>query len=533
MKPVQTSSVIEKWSEKRIDDKKFNENFQVDGIPVWYFLEPLIKGVYLPRQFKTLARIEEDVRSNRIPTRLENSKSNLTHFGLRKGLMVNERIKRFIAPSKRKKTGKKDVLFLGYTNEVTRSERGELRPIGFYEVIDTLNDRGAKPLVLFCDPISANSFRGLLKFENLLYSYIDPEIIKESKRLSRELNREWKKIGEGKKEELFIFGGKSYWRFMKSELNFLFSKEMLATLITYYLTFKRIIESHKIKLVFLVSLGGFYESLLLGVACRLNKKVVYSPHGYGGRYFVVRGELLKNVNFAAWGDEEKRRLLRLGIKNKNIVVTGSPFFDKIAEYKSKKEKPKTENTITFLPTALVEYKLAKKDEYFDYIWRYLTQVNKVKNVKKVIIKLHPDEKYKSEYESIVKSLKLTNVEIIQKLGKEFLYTVLRDSDLLTSFGSTTDIEGLMLDKNVIVIDGLKKSPLAELAKKDKYREAVVVIDKNDDLTNTITKVLNDGELQRKLKQKRREYLANSFYKIDGKAHERIANLIESLVKSRA
>lgn len=530
MKPARISSVIEKWSERKIDGKKFNEIFKVDAVPVWYFLEPLIKGAYLPRPFKTLAEMEEGVKSKKFAAKSD-LKSALTQLGLRKGLWLNEKIKWSISSSKAAQTGKKDVLFLCYTNQAVKDEKGEMRPVGFSDVVDALKNRGVKPIVLFCDPLSKNSFRGLLKFPDLLYGYVDSEIIKESKRLSHELNREWKKIGEKEKAELFTFNGKSYWRFLKGELNFLFSKEMLATLITYYLTFKRIIEGHKIKVVYLASLGGFYESLLLGAAHKLNRKVVHSPHGYGDRYFIVRDELVENVFFVAAGNEDRRRLLKLGINGRNIFVVGSPFFDKIAEYRSEREEDKAEKTITILPTALVEYKLAGKDEYFKYIRRCLTQISKVKNVKKVIIKLHPDEKYKSEYESVAKSLKLTNVEAVQKPRKEFLYAILRDSDLLISFGSTADVEGLMLDKDVIVIDGLKKGLIAERAKKDKYREAVTVINKNDNLTSAIIKVLTDEKVRKKLKEKRRRYLASSFYKINGRTHERVADLIKSLVQS--
>lgn len=521
--------MVGKWSERRINGKKFNEIFQIDGIPAWYFLEPLIKQVYLPRPFESLSEIEENVKSDRIPTWFEDLKLKLIHFGLRKGLWINEKIKWSISSSKRRKAREKDILFLGYTNQVVRGKKGEMRPIGFCDVVDALKERGVKPLVLFCDPLSKNSFKGLLKFPSLLYSYINSETIKESKRLSRELNRKWD-ISERKKTELFTFNGKNYWRFLKRELNFLFSREMLFILITYYLTFKKIVESHEIRVIYLTSSGGFYESLLLGVAYRLNKKVVYSPHGYGDRYFVVRSEFLKNVNLAAWGDEEKERLLRLGIKDENIAITGPLFFDDIAKWK-KMESKKVKKTITLLTQPLVEDKYTGEKEYFDYICKFLIQINNVKNVAKVVVKLHPRERHKSRYESIVKSLGLRNIQVIQELGKDVLYSILSHSDLLISTGSTTDIEGLMLGKNVIVIDGLKKGSIAELVKKDRYREAVVVIDKNDDLTCMATRVLTNENLQRKLRQKRQKYVASSFYKIDGKAHQRIADLIYKYVKS--
>ena len=172
----------------------------------------------------------------------------------------------------------------------------------------------------------------------------------------------------------------------------------------------------------------------------------------------------------------------------------------------------------------------EEKEYFDHVRKFLIKINNVKKVAKIVVKLHPRERHKLQYEAVVKSLGLKNVKITQAPGKDALYSILSDSDLLVSYGSTTDIEGLMLDKNVIVIDGLKKGPLAEAAKKDKYQEAVVAIDKKDDLTATITKVLTDKNLQEELRQKRHMYLANSFYRTDGKAHERVANLIINVLQ---
>ena len=520
--------VISEWTEKNINGKKFNEVFQLDGIPVWYFFEPLIKGAYLPRPFRTLAEIKEDVESRKIPKKFD-LKSKLIEFYLRKGLWLSEKIKWSIS-SRPVQRGERDVLFLCYTNQVVEDEKGKPRPIGFSDVIRDLGVRGVKPIVLFCDPLSKNSFKGLLKFPSLLYSYITPEMIKESNRISRELNKKWKKIDEKEKAKLFTFGRKCYWRFLKDELNFLFSREMLNVVVTYYLTFKAIVKRHDIKVICVASLGGFYETLLLGVAYALNKKVVYSPHGYGDRYFIVRDEFLKNVYFAAWGWETKKRLLNLGIKKENISITGSPFFDKIAKYKSKREKHKTGKIITLITQPLVEDGYVGKREYFKYVQKFLAQIVKIKNVAQIIIKLHPREKYRSNYESIVKSLGLKNVIITQEPGKEALYTVLSKSDLVVSTGSTADIEGIMLDKNVIVIDGLAKGFLAELSKKDKYREAVYEVNKNDDLTDAVTKILTSRDLQERLRQERRRYLAGSFYKIDGKAHERVSALILRLIK---
>ncbi|MEM2963782.1 MAG: hypothetical protein QXN01_04790, partial [Candidatus Anstonellales archaeon] len=113
-------------------------------------------------------------------------------------------------------------------------------------------------------------------------------------------------------------------------------------------------------------------------------------------------------------------------------------------------------------------------------------------------------------------------------GKEALYSVLRDSDLLISFGSTADVEGLMLDKDVLLIDGF----FGDFYQKDPYRKAVIQAAIESDLTGIIDKILNESKIKKSLKQKRERYLKGAFFKIDGRVHERVANLICTLIKKK-
>jgi hypothetical protein len=519
--------ILEKLPEKKVDSQKFNEVFQVDGIPLWYFLEPLTKAPQIPKPFRSLEDIEKDIKEDKTPSSLDDLKLSI----LRKSLDINEKLKLWISGVKKEKLGGSnvaDILFIAYTNQIfEKNDRSEF--LGFGGVINDLEKRDVKPLVLICDPLSKNSLFKLKKFDNLLYGHLDSEIIKESKRISRELVKKWEKVD---KKSLFTYQGKNYWKFFKNEMNFLFSREILDTLVKYYLTFKKIIEKCDVKLIYLTDIIGIYESALFGATYKLDKKILYSPHGYGG-YAVplyLRKEFYRKILFAASGNEEKGKLLKLGIKKENIFVTGSPFFDEITKYKKKIKKPK--KTVTLITQPLVEDKYVEEKEYFNHIRKFLIQINNVKNVARIIVKLHPREKYISRYESIIKSLGLRNVRVTQELGKDALYLILGGSDLLISTGSTTDIEGMMLNKNVIIIDGLKKGPMGQLEKREKYRKAVVVIDKNGDLTATITKVLTNKKMQNKLRQKRKKYLEESSYKIDGKAHQRVADLIYKCLRSK-
>lgn len=522
---------LEQLSERKIDSKEFNQIFSIDGIPLWYFLEGIIKSDFFPMCFPILSKIEAKIEKNVQQSLLNRLKSNFLIFALKRGVLINEILKFWISKSKKKEFESKKVLFLGYTNQISKFRKGKLESIGFEigseNVIDALEKKGIKPLVLICDPLSKNSGSQLRKYDYLLYNYIDSEIVKESKRVATNLKNKWKEIGEKKKIKLFTFQGRNYWKFFKNEINFLFSQEVLSILSRYYFTFKKIIKNYDIQIIYLTGLTGFYESCILGLAYKLNKKIVFAPYGYGGIRCInlIRKEFRENILFMASGREEEKILREFGIKRKNIFSTGSPFFDKIIECKEKKQKKKVKKTLTLLTQPFTELGFMKKKEYFGYIRKLLMGISGLKNIERINIKLHPGERYESEYESIIRSLALVNVKLIQGAEKDILYSVLSSSDVVISFGSTADVESLLLDKNVIVIEGFTGGWMKE----QPYKKAVLQIDKDDDLASVVRKVLTNIKLQRKLKQKREKYLRESYREIDGKSYERVADLVCKLL----
>lgn len=318
MELKRVSSILEKMPEQRVNSKSFNEVFQIDGIPLWRFLE-LLMDSYLPKPFKPSWEIENDIKSGRTPSSLDGAKFSLSSFAVRKGLALNEGIKLFISRMDKKsgKAKKIDVLFIGLTSPISK-KNDKLRFLEFGKIVNCLKKNGIKPLTLICDPFSKNSFFKLRRYKPLLYEYITPQIIRESKRMSNELHKRWKGLDENILVKVFSWRGRNYLGFFKKDFDLLFSKEMLFTLIKYYLTFKHILETHDVKAIYSTSFGGFYGVSALGAVYKLNKRIVYSPHGYGG-IPNRKHEFMKNVFFAAGGIKDKNRLLREGMRENKLL----------------------------------------------------------------------------------------------------------------------------------------------------------------------------------------------------------------------
>jgi len=488
-----------KNEEKKLERyaKKFDENFNIEGIPLRWFVQrirapPKIRGKFF--FFRCILLLSEF---------LKYMIGNLTKKG-RKRISL-------------KKPG---VLFLDYIYTVKKKKQDKSiklhRATKIFEKIK--KDEKLNPILILCDPISRNSFLGLLMYRDyLLYSYIDRRIIQKSKSLGKEFSQKWK-IFNNKKYELF--DGRD-----KDEINRIFSDDTyLSLIIKYYLTFKKIIEENNVEVAVLDSLHGIYNLSIIAAMKKLDRKVVYATHG-AGIDTNFKKEFLSNVFYAIGTLEQKEEYVKSGLRKKNMRITGAMIFDEVVMYKNKFLKKisinKRENLVVlFLTSPLVESRLIGKDEYFSYIKKFVQEISQIENVS-IIFKLHHREKYKGEYESITKNFR--NVKISQKIGNEYLYESIAKSDVVIIFGSTAGIESLILESYVINVDNLRSPTYAN------YCDAMIHVKKDDDIGKVIQDLFKNKKLQREMEKKRKEYLKKNFYYLDGKAYERIANLIYDLV----
>jgi UDP-N-acetylglucosamine 2-epimerase len=96
-------------------------------------------------------------------------------------------------------------------------------------------------------------------------------------------------------------------------------------------------------------------------------------------------------------------------------------------------------------------------------------------------------------------------------------------DLMITRGSTTGMEAVALNKPVIVLDLTHKSDVIGYVK-----EGVALgVYKAEDLKPTIEKLLRDDS---EIAKNRERYIEKYLYKVDGKATERVVNVIEEMIK---
>ena len=144
-------------------------------------------------------------------------------------------------------------------------------------------------------------------------------------------------------------------------------------------------------------------------------------------------------------------------------------------------------------------------------------VKLLKNVQ-LVIKLHPAEDQNAPRYKKDKSFNPVIVD-----GKADTYALLYACDLMITRHSTTAMEAVALNKPVIALNLSGEPDPVEYVK-----EGIALgVYKEEDLKTAIEKLLKDDS---ELAKNRAKYIEKYLYKIDGKATERVINLIVKMVE---
>jgi len=525
----------EEWSTRKLPDgRRFDDVFQVDGIPLWWFFYTRITATDIPRPFRRIDELEKDIESGHGRSVPERIRFRLFSLVLRAALRVNEMSKALLAGFSQKSlntSGKPGCLFFDYVHIVKREE-GKDEKIVLYKAENVRKklekDGRLEPVIILADRISSNGGKSLCRFDNLIYQYIDRSVRRKSRHVAKTLTHEWSRLDDDAKHALFSMGRKSAWPVIREEFDLLFSYGSLYLISKYFYAFQKAILKNKAEVAYLNALEGTYDLCLIGALNALKRGIVYSPHGMAPQGFVMRKHTVKEemrsrVIFAMSGKEEAEQYVRRGVRKWQLRITGPMIFDDIVKYIDTAKKPHAGNVVCFFGQPMAQANFMPHETYLRHIRRILDAAKEAGA--RVIVKMHPRENYEDDYRRIAKELRL-DAEIISQPGTKTLYSAIARSDVTISFGSTADVEALLLGKRVINITGVKGKPGEPTA----FERAITLVDKDAPLAPAIKHLLTDKKMQQNLEEKRRKYIQENFYKIDGKAYERVAQLIYEACK---
>ncbi|MHA7733120.1 hypothetical protein [Nitrosopumilus sp. S6] len=228
------------------------------------------------------------------------------------------------------------------------------------------------------------------------------------------------------------------------------------------------------------------------------------------------------ANDMHWLESNSRvnRLIELGYKSNSLVVTGNPMYDHV--FQKLNQLKKIENkvpVILFIPTSLYEHGIIPKKENEIIFKKILEKLNENKKIK-IKIKIHPSSQQFSYYKEMTTSID-EKIEIFQE-GELLEYV--ESADLIVSYSgfSTTHLYALLSNKPLILLNIFEydKGPLLQrnIAVECKNIEKI-----NELISSTLENNPIDGESIS-------NYIEEFFYKTDGKAAERLSDIIIKLIK---
>jgi len=515
---------VEKLPLLKIGGLSFEKEFLIEGHRLWWFYKMRFLRQLLPIQFDNFRQMAIELISKEKQNR---TIDGLKVFLLRKLLSINEFLKFQISKTTPgRESLVKDLLFSVHTNAVLGIEKGEVRVDRIQRVIDYINtDESLSKEIVIIDPISKVFSWKLRGYPNLFYNYIDKEIKMESKRLASKLNKKWRivrnEIRPSTKEEEEIYD------LLLPALDFFYSKEMIYLVVRYYETYKKIINDKKIRGLVVYACGGVIERCAIAAAETLLVPSFHISHGLGSSN--LEWDYPSLHYWLVYSDLFKEHLIKLKAPEENVIVTGPVFLENYDKYKKEKKDSK-KKTILFLSNTAVEDNIMRKKEYFSLIKKYMQELLRIKDTE-IIIKPHPRELHKEEYQNIINNLKTTKIKVRDSMEKEFLLRLMSESDAVVGFFSTTLIEANILDKPSLLINLYPKKRVDKYGYFYNNTPAILKIDSDKNITNIVRKILYDKRLRENLSKKRKEML-RKYVRLDGKEASRAYQAIKTRLRSR-
>lgn len=522
------AGVIEGLDKQGVDGKSVRD-IRYDKLPVWWFYRTKFLEGRLPLQSLRHRKLIDAISGNRDMSLYERVMNWLKRVLFAKYIRFNEEVKILVSGFNRRCSsmveGKKNILVLAHTNAVIPNNSN----VGFE--IDRIEnaikkireDDELQEYISVVDPLSHNSLFNLLRYENLIYGYMDRNLRKDVSRKASKLHKQWTEVSAG-----FCYDSElesKIFTYLQPTLDFVFSKEMIYLALLYYEAYKKVIREWDVKLLVVYAPSGVIARCAIAAADKENIRILHIEHGVDiyGRY----PHLPDSVYHAVGSKSHRNALISSGINPDRVFATGPVFMDDIIRYMGSKTKVGDRKRILFAtwPSSDVT---SDKEWYKQYLKKYLREMNSAGDVE-IILKLHPRDKDVMFYKSIINDLGYGNVEIMKTENetqtKDFLYSLIRDSDIVISFGSCVSTEAIVVGTPSLIIELIdifdSEPPLMS--------EGIVHINREGDVSGIVKKMLYDENEIRRVLEKSNRAVEKYLYKVDGKAGERVLGIIKELI----
>jgi len=353
----------------------------------------------------------------------------------------------------------------------------------------------------------------------LFSNFMTKEVYRKTTYETALMEKKWQYLKENTniKEDL-NYKTMSTWDLSKNKFSYLYFERFLR-IIDYIEIIKNVTEVEKPEIIVVMDDRSGFGKSAVATGNLLNIPTLLVQHGLINDSPVYGPSLVDKM--AVFGNYTKEVLIKLGVYEQQIVVTGQPRFDKILNNKYGAKKFRRQLGINENKRIIVwaAAPLSPSENTLTLI-EIVAAVQEIEEVQ-LVVKFHPDDNMewcRSKIEEIgIKDIVLTR--------DGDLYELLHVCDVLITKHSTVALEAMIFDKNVITINLSSEPdgyPYAESG-------ASVGVYKNEEILPAIKMVLNDEVARERLAENRKKFVYEHAYIQDGKATNRVADLIEEMI----
>lgn len=290
--------------------------------------------------------------------------------------------------------------------------------------------------------------------------------------------------------------------------------------------FEYILEQMKPKSIVVATDGSMFGNSVISVSRKYKIPTFFVPSAHINLNPLHAG-LFKSDKICVYGLQGIDVLTELGYERERLILTGSPKYDYLKSTNQIRARKTLENAYQIdREKKLIVIGMARWHEN-DEIWMSnLIKFCNSNNIE-IMIKIHPTYKSPGWFEESE-----SKVRTISERCKDLKYLILYDadlkillsgSDLVITEYSNVGAEAILMDKPLLVVNFIKE----RLANKDFeiFSDASIYLEEYDKMESLILDMLFQNKYMQELKEGRKKI--NDRWNIynDGKATERVFNLL--------
>jgi hypothetical protein len=340
-------------------------------------------------------------------------------------------------------------------------------------------------------------------------------------KMARQISRRWKKFYRTAQfSQIVQYEGVPLLPIFRGIFAFLGQK--LRELIEEIEGFYRLLEKESSRVV--VTLGDELEA---------EKSLVCLANIYGIPTLSLQHEVIANPysllplvseKIALWGPSSKDLLVKYGIPNARLIVTGAPRYDFLFS-KSEENKPAPVNikprlglkeNERFIILATEPYRLTENTKAIEILREILMKMESLR----LVVKVHPTDSLRA-HRRLKQRNRWDDVIIVKH---EPIYDLIRDGEMVITVYSTRALEAIILDKPVIIFNMFDQASVIPFVSSG----AAIGVRRPEELGRIIKEVMENATLRQGLSQNRDKFLSEYLYLADSRSSKRVIDLIEVL-----